>query len=542
MHQFTALVPAGAEPQTLMVPATYNSSALVGVQVNGASAARTTQTINGRSMTMFQVPPTAGGAPVVVNYGVAVPALSVSDVSVTEGTGGSRSATFTVSLSTTSAQTVTVNVATANGTATAPGDYTALPSTPVSFAPGVTSQPVSVALVTDAVSEPDETFSLNLSSPTNATIADGTGVATIVDDDPTPTLSINDVAILEGTGGTTNATFTVTLSAASGQTVTVNFGTVAGTAVAPNDFTTTSGTLSFAPGTVTVNIVVPIVTDAVTEPNETFTVTLTVPVNATIADGTGVGTIINDDSGTGPTTVTLQVAGGGDDVNEVATALDASAASVWLGNASGASYAGLRFTGAGLPQGATITSARLEVNAASTQWVGMAFEFGIEAALNSQPFTTTSRPSQRTLLTPRVAHVSDQQWVTSTWYALDDLTPIVQALVNQPGWNAGNALALVLRGTGDNWARKFARAFETWVSDALRAREQANTFLSDGGNRADSTSEQRMPYPRGSEREAIGKAFEALAAEFKRRSRYMRCIPFSRRPYRISCVASCAVC
>ena len=124
--QFTALVPAGAEPQTLMVPATYNSSALVGVEVNGASAARTTQTINGRSMTMFQVPPTAGGAPVVVTYGVAVPALSVSDVSVTEGTGGSRSATFTVSLSTTSAQTVTVNVATANGTATAPGLSTIL--------------------------------------------------------------------------------------------------------------------------------------------------------------------------------------------------------------------------------------------------------------------------------------------------------------------------------------------------------------------------------------------------------------------------------
>lgn len=69
---------------------------------------------------------------------------------------------------------------------------------------------------------------------------------------------------------------------------------------------------------------------------------------------------------------------------------------------------------------------------------------------------------------------------------------------------------------GTEW-EKFARAFETWVSDALKAREQANTFLSDGGSRADSTAEQRMPYPRGSEREVMGKAFDALFAEFKTR-------------------------
>ena len=102
--QFTATVPTGAEPHTLMVPATFNSSPVVAVQVAGVPVARTTQTINGRSMTMFQVAPVVGGASVVVNYGAVVPSLSVNDVSVTEGTGGTQSAVFTVSLSATQHQ------------------------------------------------------------------------------------------------------------------------------------------------------------------------------------------------------------------------------------------------------------------------------------------------------------------------------------------------------------------------------------------------------------------------------------------------------
>lgn len=64
---------------------------------------------------------------------------------------------------------------------------------------------------------------------------------------------------------------------------------------------------------------------------------------------------------------------------------------------------------------------------------------------------------------------------------------------------------------------KFARAFETWVSDKLRAQQRENTFLSDGGRRADSTSEKRQPYPSGDEREAIGRAFDALVAELRTR-------------------------
>jgi autotransporter-associated beta strand protein len=105
-------------------------------------------------------------------------AVSVGDVTVAEPSSGISYATFHVTLSSASVQTVTVNFATADGTAAAPGDYTPLNGT-VTFAPGETAKTVAVAVKSDAVSESSETFSLNLSSPSNVAIADGTGVATV---------------------------------------------------------------------------------------------------------------------------------------------------------------------------------------------------------------------------------------------------------------------------------------------------------------------------------------------------------------------------
>jgi large repetitive protein len=111
-------------------------------------------------------------------------------------------------------------------------------------------------LVGDLLDEVNETFFVNLSSATNATIADNQGVGTITDDDATPSLTINDVTVTEGNTGSTNATFTVTLSAASGQAVTVDFATANNTALAPGDYTAASGTLTFAAGETTKTITV----------------------------------------------------------------------------------------------------------------------------------------------------------------------------------------------------------------------------------------------------------------------------------------------
>jgi hypothetical protein len=110
------------------------------------------------------------------------PALRINDVSVVEGFDGTVPATFTISLSAPSTNTVTVSVTTHDGTATALKDY-APKSATVSFSPGQTSKTVVVGVKGDVRDEPNETFTFDLSSPVNATIADPTGVGTIIDDD-----------------------------------------------------------------------------------------------------------------------------------------------------------------------------------------------------------------------------------------------------------------------------------------------------------------------------------------------------------------------
>ncbi|MEQ1903443.1 MAG: S8 family serine peptidase [Pirellulaceae bacterium] len=111
-----------------------------------------------------------------------------------------------------------------------------------------------------------------------------------------PSLSINDVTLAEGNSGPSTAIFTVTLSAASTSTVTVNFATADGTATNPSDYQSSSGTLTFLAGETTKTVSVTIQGDTAVEPNETFTVGLSAPTNATIADPSGSGTINNDDT------------------------------------------------------------------------------------------------------------------------------------------------------------------------------------------------------------------------------------------------------
>ncbi|MBW4543591.1 MAG: glycoside hydrolase family 9 protein [Symplocastrum torsivum CPER-KK1] len=231
-----------------------------------------------------------------------LPTLSINDVTVTEGDSGTTNAVFTVNLSAASTQTVSVNYATANGTATAGSDYTATSNT-LSFAPGQTSQTISLPIVGNTLAEGSENFTLNLSNPTNATISDAQAVGTIIDNDLAPVLpqlSINDVTLTEGDNGTTNAVFTVNLSAASTQAINVSYGTANGTATAGSDYTATSNTLSFAPGQTSKTITVQVNGDTLDEVNETFSLNLSSPTNATIADAQGIATIQDNDSPSSP--------------------------------------------------------------------------------------------------------------------------------------------------------------------------------------------------------------------------------------------------
>jgi subtilisin family serine protease len=258
-------------------------------QIRSAILSSTTPTSSMNNITV-----TGGRLNISALLGVVAPlSLGINDVSVTEGNSGTTTATFTVTLSASSSQTVTVNFATADGSATAGSDYVAQ-SGSLTFDPGVTSRTISVTVNGDTLSEPNETFFVNLSGAVNAVIGDSQGVGTILNDD-SPSLSVNDVSIVEGNGGFKNLTFTITLSAAATQSVSVSYATANGTAIAPGDYTAKSGTVSISAGSTSVNVTIKVKGDNIAEPDEYFYLNLSNPVNAVISDGQGIGTIIDND-------------------------------------------------------------------------------------------------------------------------------------------------------------------------------------------------------------------------------------------------------
>ena len=224
-----------------------------------------------------------------------VPSLRIGDATVTEGNTGTRTVTFTVTLSAPSSQPVTVAYATGNGTAAAGSDYQTASGT-LTFAPGETTKTISVLVSGDRLGEANETFVVTLTGATDATLADGQGVGTLVDDEPR--VSIGDVTKAEGKKGqTTLFTFTVTLSAAYDQAVTMSFRTVNGTATTGNgDYVARSGTITFLPGETTKTITIEVKGDSKREANESFALDLFGnSTNSLFTKSRGVGTILNDD-------------------------------------------------------------------------------------------------------------------------------------------------------------------------------------------------------------------------------------------------------
>jgi|GEM_PF-993684 len=225
---------------------------------------------------------------------ILVATVSIADASVSEGYLSGSTMSFVVGLSTALGSPVSVQYATADGTAISGTDYVATTGT-LTFAPGELLKSVTVAVLGDTVVEPNESFTLNLSTPSGASILDGTGAGTILNDDG-PTLSVTNSAVVEGTTGTpSNLAFNVVLSATSTQTITVDYATSDGTATAGGDYTAKTGTLTFTPGMASQVVQVAVIQDSAIEPDETMLLNLSNPTNATIFDGLGQGTIQSDD-------------------------------------------------------------------------------------------------------------------------------------------------------------------------------------------------------------------------------------------------------
>ena len=180
--------------------------------------------------------------------------------------------------------------------------------------PPITSGSIRVLLVNNSILAPiGFGADLNGIQPTLNTIRDDVSVWSFAENPPynvngdwilrlginatlQPTLSAIDVSVTETTGGSTDAVFTVSLSPTAPSAVTVSYATADVTATAPDDYTATSGVLTFPPGTGVRTVIVPVVGDALDEPTETFTLSLSSAVNAAIGDGTAIGTIMDNDA------------------------------------------------------------------------------------------------------------------------------------------------------------------------------------------------------------------------------------------------------
>src|SRR5438034_1099257 len=208
------VIPAGSISGTVTLTAVQDSLDEVDETIIVDISSVTNGTESGTQQVMATI--TDDDAPPTVSFAAAS----------SSGLESSTPASVAVSLSAASGKTVTVDYAVTGGTARGGGvDYTLAGGT-LTFAPGVATQNISITVVNDTTDEDDETIQLALSSPTNATFgAIATHTYTILDNDPPPSISINNVTVTEGNGGATDANFTVTLSATSGKTVTVDYAT-----------------------------------------------------------------------------------------------------------------------------------------------------------------------------------------------------------------------------------------------------------------------------------------------------------------------------
>jgi chitinase len=224
------------------------------------------------------------------------PALAVSDASIVEGDSGTPFIKFSVALSTPSTQVVAVSYAVNHGTTN--GGDVQLKTGTVSIPAGQLNQSFQLKTFGDTTAEPNETFTVTLSNPINAALADPIGVGTILNDDPGSgsRLGIGDATLNEGNAGNRVLQFTVNLSNPSAGTVTFSYATGGGTATAGTDYVAKSGTVTMLAGETSAILSISLKGDAIPEASETFGITLSNPsAGITLGRATGTGNIRNDD-------------------------------------------------------------------------------------------------------------------------------------------------------------------------------------------------------------------------------------------------------
>ncbi|MCX9157098.1 retention module-containing protein, partial [Niveibacterium sp. 24ML] len=350
-------IPAGSSSATFSLPTTNDTldepNETIIVTIGGVS---------GGGFEAIATNPAANSVTTTITDNDAAPSIaSISSPTATEGSD----LVYTIALTNGSSVATTYPFTLGGGSAAATDYGTPTFSNGVTLAGGMLSVPAGVTSFTmtlpttqDALDETNETVPV--------TVGGVTGTGTITDDDATPSLSVNDVTVDEAAG---TMSFTVTLSAASGQSVSVNFATSNGSATAGSDYTATTGTLTFTPGTTTQTITVPIANDTLDEPAETLNVSLSGAVNATIADGSGVGTITDNDAAPSIASISSPTATEGSDlVYTIALTNGSSVATTYPFALGGGSAAATDYGTPTFSNGVTLAGGVLSVPAGVTSF------------------------------------------------------------------------------------------------------------------------------------------------------------------------------
>ncbi len=217
------------------------------------------------------------------------PAVSISSgPTINEGT----SAAFTVTLSNASDFSTTVNYATSDGTGVAGSHYTTTSGT-LTFAVGETSKTISVSTLDNSTPcQTDRTFSVTISSPTNATLGSGTSSTATIKDNDNPTLTIADVSATEGN----TATLTAYLQMACAKAASFSWTTQNNTAISGTDYTAASGSVNFAIGETSKTIQVSTINDVIDQGSRNFKINFSNPTNIDLPVSPTTITINDNDS------------------------------------------------------------------------------------------------------------------------------------------------------------------------------------------------------------------------------------------------------
>lgn len=312
----TSSVKAATQNGTAVAPGDYTAKALTTISFAAGQATKTfVVTTKGDLLTedteSFDVVLSSPvGAQVYDATGVGTltnddpgekPVYSIGGASIVEGNAGTKNLTFTITRSGSTAVAGSVQYYTQalSGQATPTTDYTTKAVTTMSFPVGATTKTFTVAIKGDLVAEPDEYFQVVLKNPVAGdleTFPFDYGQILNDDSSATPSISISDASIAEGDSFTKTVTFTITRSGNLAGTTAFKYATQDGTAIAPGDYTAKALTsLSFTAGQTSKTITVTIKGDTVVEPDEMFSVVLSNVTGGVIGDGSGTGTIVNDD-------------------------------------------------------------------------------------------------------------------------------------------------------------------------------------------------------------------------------------------------------